>query len=68
MGETVKCYRCKKEVPVTEITRHNIIYQSSRQVYDSWKKRMVYKKYVASEMLDFCSEQCALNEQMSREG
>lgn len=62
----MKCSYCNKEVDKPVMSK--LIYQSSRQVFDSRKKRMVWKKYVAQEMKPYCSDQCATHDQMAHEG
>ena len=55
----VKCERCGKQVPANEVVKYKLIYRS-RDNYG--------KACVASRIGQFCSGDCALNEQMSLEG
>jgi hypothetical protein len=62
----VNCSYCRKETenPVYE----KIIFQDSKQVFDSRKGRNVWKKFVNSKTLPYCSKTCASHDQMAHEG
>jgi hypothetical protein len=63
--QKIKCYRCHKERPITEMMQTTIIGRGRR--YDHYKRREV--ACVTEELLWFCKGMsCASDEQMSREG
>lgn len=55
----VACERCGKQVPIENVVKYKLIYQS-------WDSR--YGRRVVNRIGQFCSGDCALNEQMSLEG
>ena len=55
----IKCERCGKQVPESEVVKYKLIYQA----WDYQRGR-----YVTSRIGTFCSGECAMNEQMSLEG
>ncbi len=62
------CQYCKKQVPNDKLVKRRIIGRGLKRVYNSWKGRFENKAVVTQEDMHFCSGECALNEQMSREG
>ncbi len=64
----IRCCYCKRVTPETTAISANIIGRDRKQVYDTWKKRFVSKACVTQTLMKFCSNTCAANEQMSREG
>lgn len=63
-----RCRYCKNIVPDSEIVKRKIIGRGRKNVWNQWKNRFDYKAIVTEEMMNFCSGNCAGNEQMSREG
>jgi hypothetical protein len=62
------CQYCGKQVPTESLIKAKIIGRGRRQVWNSWKGRYEDKACITEAYLSFCSDQCATNEQMSREG
>jgi hypothetical protein len=67
-GDHDRCQRCKKVVPKSQIVSHTIIGRGRKALFNSWKNRYEDKAVVTQELMNFCSGECAGNEQMSREG
>lgn len=55
----VPCSYCRKQVPLDKVVKSTLIYRS-RDRYG--------KAYVAQEVRDYCSGQCAYNDQCAHEG
>ena len=69
MEEKAKCTRCGIERPISELKEDTIIFQNSRQEYDSRKKRYVNKRFVDRKTGLFCRDKpCHSHEQMAHEG
>lgn len=62
------CAYCRKQTPINQLIKSKIIGRGRKQVWNSWKNRYENKGCVTEEYLKFCSEKCASNEQMAREG
>ena len=64
----IPCAYCGKQVQTNKIIKSNIIGRDRKQIWNSWKKRYESKSFCTNNVLNFCSNECAGNEQMSREG
>jgi hypothetical protein len=64
--EKTFCSYCQKENE-TPVYR-KLIFQDSKQMFDSRKGHYVWKKFVNSKTLPYCSEICAAHDQMAHEG
>jgi hypothetical protein len=63
-----RCARCRKVLPGTLKQTKKIFGRGRKNVFNSYKGVYENKACVTEEMLDFCSGECEMNEQMSREG
>lgn len=67
-NKKVKCQRCGKEINNDEVIKYKIHYRDKEKVYNEWKKRYENKSVLKSYIGNFCSGECAANEQFANEG